>query len=281
MHRAATRASDCETLKLLIGANVDVSARDDEGVTALHIAAQWANIKAINLLIAANANVSARTKSGETPLHWAVRKGDDWMPSLFFAMPKGNKAAVKTLMAASVDLKLENEEGESALMLAARDGGNELVRTLITATLKESYQNSVGGTPLHIAVVRGDHMKTGRWVQEEPADIFAQNNDGETALHLIVKKGDLEMAKLLLSGEEIFCVRRLTDLRNAAAQAEPGGDNWSSEFSSPGLDATFDRLDIAGNSSFRFSPTFSSPHSEEAEKSEDRPPITSLQLKEI
>jgi len=266
----------------LIEATSDLCVRDDDGATALHVAAQWGNVEAIALLLASNIDVSAETTKGETPLHWAVRKGDNWMPSLFFSMPKGNKACVEALLKANINLRRQNEYGETALSIAAKDGGNALVKALMNATLTVSYQKSVQGMALHIAIIEGDALATIREIQHEVGDIFFQNSDGETALHLAAKTGDAEMVKILFTAEKQFCEQRKSKLAQAAERVDPGRGDWADDFYNPGLDTSFGRLDIGGRGGDRQMPTVTSMGLENGSLTvEECTPVWSLQLKEV
>ena len=61
------------TIKALVAAGADVGARDTDGKTPLHAAAEgYGDAKKIEVLIAAGADVGARDESRETPLHVAA-----------------------------------------------------------------------------------------------------------------------------------------------------------------------------------------------------------------
>lgn len=47
----------------------DINEKDDNGKTALHIAAEYDNIGALEELVEANALVNIRARDGSTPLH--------------------------------------------------------------------------------------------------------------------------------------------------------------------------------------------------------------------
>lgn len=51
--------------------NIDINAKDNEGNTPLHIAAEWANANLAQYLINQGANVKAKNNSGKTPLDFA------------------------------------------------------------------------------------------------------------------------------------------------------------------------------------------------------------------
>ena len=57
----------------LLQSGADVHATDDEGLTALHLAAFRGDLTSAKLLLAAGARIGARDRIGMTPLHHAAR----------------------------------------------------------------------------------------------------------------------------------------------------------------------------------------------------------------
>jgi ankyrin repeat protein len=70
LHLAAQ--SDNKIAKLLLSKGAEIDAKDDDGMTPLHIAA-WKGRKAVvQLLLSHGTEVNARNKRGTTPLHYAA-----------------------------------------------------------------------------------------------------------------------------------------------------------------------------------------------------------------
>lgn len=74
LHLAA-RHDEPEMIKLLIFMGARIEARSDGDWTPLLMAAKEGNERAIDALLTSNANVNARTSSGMTSLHWAADSG--------------------------------------------------------------------------------------------------------------------------------------------------------------------------------------------------------------
>ncbi|WP_253302395.1 ankyrin repeat domain-containing protein [Wolbachia endosymbiont of Psylliodes chrysocephala] len=87
----------------LLGRGADVNAKDPEGVTFLHVAAQYNREDMARLLLREGADVNATTSNGNTPLHLAV-------------MAKKEDVA-KLLLYKGADINAKNNDGLTPLDL--------------------------------------------------------------------------------------------------------------------------------------------------------------------
>jgi len=86
-------------IKLLIKQGVDVDAVNDDGQTALHIAAYYGCGIGVELLVKNDADIDAKDKWGKTPLHNAAYKHDYEIASL--------------LVSKGADVNATNKDGET------------------------------------------------------------------------------------------------------------------------------------------------------------------------
>ena len=70
----AARENRVDVARALIARGDDVDARDEDGWTPLHWAAEGDSLDVARLLIVRGAEVDARDKYGDTPLHRVVQK---------------------------------------------------------------------------------------------------------------------------------------------------------------------------------------------------------------
>ncbi len=71
----AAREGNIEAVKQHLAAGTDVNAKDDDGWTPLHGAAQGGHKEIAEILIANGADVNAKNEDGDTPLDWANQSG--------------------------------------------------------------------------------------------------------------------------------------------------------------------------------------------------------------
>jgi ankyrin repeat protein len=137
--------------------------------------------------------IAARDKHGATPLIQAALYGDAKM--------------VELLLASGSDVHAASDEGATALHRAA--GDLEKVRLLLKAGAKVDARTSLGRTPLLIAASFPGNAETVRLLLESGAKIADQDPYGETCLTSAAKRGDAELAKVVIeAGADLFAGTR-------------------------------------------------------------------------
>ncbi|EAY12368.1 hypothetical protein TVAG_246000 [Trichomonas vaginalis G3] len=97
---------------------VNINEKNEDGKTALHIAAFYNNIEAVEALISYGANVNEKDNYGKTALHSAAYYNC--------------KETAEVLISHGANINEKDEDGETALQTAARKNNIEIVEVLIS-----------------------------------------------------------------------------------------------------------------------------------------------------
>jgi ankyrin repeat protein len=204
IHEAAA-FGNIEAIKQHLAADVDVNAKDRMGWTPLCEAAINGHKEIAELLLANGADVNVKDDRGMTPLDWAIKqifqtrhspavqqkhtevadllrkhggKTADWFKageSIHIAASEGHIEAVKTHLAAGVDVNLKANDSWTPLQYAAWFGRKEIAELLIAKGADVNAKDASGKTPLDLAkrhpetadLLRKNGGKTGEELKAE------------------------------------------------------------------------------------------------------------------
>lgn len=209
-------------IEMLLGQGADINAQDEDGCTALHAAVSVGTTRIVKLLLAKKANPNIASNSGWTVLHTA----------LYY---RGEKEIVKLLLAYGAEVNLKDRDIVSPLEVALQVGhtkNSDIVKLLLqhgadvcaqfdqmplhivedkkTAELLLSFgadieaQDDFGNTPLHMASESG-LVEVVRVLHKHGANIYAQNKDGKTACMLAIDL--LNDCRRLKTSSIINCIK--------------------------------------------------------------------------
>lgn len=139
----AIRNTDSQSFQSLLK-NADVNETDDQGWTALMLAAYFGEPSFVKELIKKSANVNARNKAGLTALFLATR-------SLIWNNNSDVEIA-KLLIARGADINAKSSEGVSPLMNAAQRSRLKLIKLLIEKGAKVKDEDDQHRTALTYAI---------------------------------------------------------------------------------------------------------------------------------
>jgi len=147
--------------RLLIATGANVNLFDQDGWTALMVAAAKNQQEIVRLLIVAGANVDLITQYGYTAL---------------MKVAISNRPEIaRLLIVAGADVDLVEQDGYTALMLAAQSNNTEIVRLLIAAGANLDLIDQFGETAL-IYSVRYNSPEIARLLIAAGADPTIQTN---------------------------------------------------------------------------------------------------------
>ena len=160
-----------------------VNDKTNEGLTALHYAANKGNIPLFKLLIEHGANVDAVTSLGKNVMHMAAEGNQPSM--LIYLITEQHQSSQ------SVD-----ENGSTPLHWACYFGAEEAVNFLLNLNANINEQDKEKLTPLHLAVNEGRENIVIKLLQKN-ADKNLANNKGELPIDLARKKNYKRIEKIL------------------------------------------------------------------------------------
>ncbi|KAL0018494.1 hypothetical protein WJX79_003679 [Trebouxia sp. C0005] len=200
--------------------------KEEKGYTALHLAVQAGNSDLVRQLLPLPAcDPSAKDIDGLTALHWAASKGqlgmlaallkrgcqvnaptNDGWTALHEAAANGHALIVDKLLASAAQVDLKTSNGSTALHNAANCGHSAVVKQLlqagagrlIAAGADVDVQAQNGSTALHNAAANGHAKAVEALVAAPSCDCDVQNSNGNTALHLAASKGHNDAVEALL-----------------------------------------------------------------------------------
>ena len=195
-----------EGLKHLLIAGADINARDENGMTPLHLAVKHGQKAMTEVLIAKGADLNAKTKpKDQDPTSESQRGSMGFMPVEipktaldltaldYFDSPE--EKAVKKEMA---DLLRKHGGKHGSIHSAAKYGDIQGVREFLSAGADVNAKNAFGSTPLHEAALLG-HKELGEILIAEGADVNAKGFGDSTLLHYAARLGAIEIAEWLIA----------------------------------------------------------------------------------
>jgi ankyrin repeat protein len=204
-------------VKQLLADGTSANAKNDEGVTALMLAAASGDTGITKLLLTHGAEVNARADKGwVTVINAAGGKVAhdegirDWT-ALMAAAALGRAEVIKLLLSNRAELEAKSTGpwstgGWTALMLSAGYGRAEAVKQLLAGGADVKPKDSDGWTALIAAVPHGN-IEMVKQLLAAGADVNARTDEGFTALISTASRGHVEIVKLLLdSGADVNAI---------------------------------------------------------------------------
>lgn len=154
--------------RLLVTHREQINERDQDGNTALHLAAKSGNLVAVQLVLAQKPNLDAVTNEGDSALILAIRDAQQWRVAL-------------ALINAGANCNLQDIKGNTPLMEASRHDQSQLCPVLLRAGANPNLRSDSGDTALHIAV-RKVQLEVVQTLINHHVDCAAEAADNRSAL---------------------------------------------------------------------------------------------------
>jgi ankyrin repeat protein len=207
----------------LIARKVSVNAADDEGTTALMIAANYGHTECIKTLIRLGADIEAKDHEGINALVYTIMGNklecmnllieeyqvtieattNNSFSALIMAAQFGRLNCLKSLLdhGAQIDAAT-NKDGNTALIVAASYGNNKIVRELIARGANVNQTNRYGKTAAYVAMA----YKRKKCYQILKTEMEAKQKIATTpTIAALLASPNLKDAKEIVAAIKIFC----------------------------------------------------------------------------
>lgn len=142
LHWAAQENKVAVMEYLLLQRTIDINHKNNQGKTALHVAAFYGSAVAVECLLRHGAQIDIQDRWECPPLHWAL-----WSKCL---------DTITALLNGQANVNIKNAAGETALHIATYYGVENAVRLCLQRDAsKINSTDNAGYTPLHWAAIKG------------------------------------------------------------------------------------------------------------------------------
>ncbi|CAG9998801.1 unnamed protein product [Clonostachys byssicola] len=199
-------------IEKLLERGASITARDNRQRNALHLilnVPSFVGYKSLRQILSKAPELLHQTDTdGLTPFHYALRRTP---PAQLFGQFGVDTKAIEILLEAGADPKLPDPNGDSALHHVGKflacdgriegevDKPRQLFKHLVSLGVPINCRNNKGETPafgvlifppdnrLHNVLVPEGELKAQETLMETKADLRAENNAGETLLHVVAR----------------------------------------------------------------------------------------------
>ncbi|KAH3861103.1 hypothetical protein DPMN_024031, partial [Dreissena polymorpha] len=207
----AARTGNTMILRLLMDFGINLEARDQDGKTPLHVAAEYGNYTSVEMLVeASRSEINDGDSDGRTPL--------------MIACLSGHLKAARSLLALGADNSIRDENYCTAMILAASKGHSKVMQLLIDDLAEVNVCDKLKNTSLHMCA-SGGHVEAVRLLLDRNASPVLLNSYNKSPLDMALDYQQTEVAIVMMQHTkwpEIMSLRDsegFTPMRNLIKKA--------------------------------------------------------------
>ncbi|KAF7951822.1 hypothetical protein EAE96_007120 [Botrytis aclada] len=182
LHLAASR-DHYSTLQLLLNEEIDIESRNKNGWSPLLAAAHNGHVKSVELLAKRGAKINSRSNDQCTALHAAAKKGD--------------KQMIEVLLRNGADIEARDNQFMTAIHYACENGHQNVVEYLIQKGVNIEVPGKNSKTPLLCASATGQ-LQIVEYLSKKKVDPKSADEKRANALHYAARNGHVEVVNYLL-----------------------------------------------------------------------------------
>ena len=183
----AAEQGDTESVTKLLAQGASVEMQDENGRTALIIAAYQNNLPIANVLIQMGADVNKQDNTQQS--------------AYLIATSEGYLELLKVTLQAGADVHSKDSYNGTGLIRAADRGHVEIIQELLKTDIEIDHINNLGWTALLEAIILGDggprHTEVVRLLVEAGADVNLADSNGITPLAHARQRGYQQIIEIL------------------------------------------------------------------------------------
>lgn len=182
---AAAGGNDVRKVNELLNRNADTKAKNSEGNTALHVAAEHGSPEIAQALLAKGAAINEKNNDGMTPL--------------MIAAEERRLAMVEVLLNNGADVNAKDNDGDTALDYGESD--KTIIELLRQAKSGKKANTAYSADDIFSLVRKGDLTKLQELLKKNPSAVNAKDESGATPLHYAARQNAPEMIRVFLANK--------------------------------------------------------------------------------
>ena len=214
----AARNGNTDIFLHLMDKYCDINNTDDDGNDSFIFSCQFGHIRIVEILIEKKIDINKINKLGYNGFLLACQEGfidvvmlllakgytdifacnNDGQNALILASQKGSVKLLEFLIDKGIDISSTDKKGNNPFHFACKGGKIENIMYFIEKRINVAIKNHSGMNALLLASQKGNKAIVDLLLSQSSLEKNAQNNIGNTALHLSCLDGNIEVIKCLI-----------------------------------------------------------------------------------